>query len=401
MPRKSKTDELREKFEVAIAKGLESDSAAERTQALRSAGDLLNPNLTDLQKQVKQAEDARTTAEASLAAVVAERDTLVAKIAELEPLASQLPGLAAELSTLTTANDEWRKEQTALLVEEAKQCKWDAERARNEAKETLKTAQAEFGARGQQILLDFIQKLVEQFSIPEPAPETLPAGISPLVLTLWGHSAVKAQIMLAYAKSFPEPSEAYRQTLVRCLKAQLPVYEGAPQSDPIEHLQDKIDVLRSLGKRWPGVLEEVGRRVEEAQIQRQADFLRTHYADLAAAQHASSLRGEGRTPISVEAPVSVTGYTGPHDPACCCGKPGCNPLPPHLRADTWLGTRPTEKVEDINARHEVDTTLDYGQQLIERENLAKRGKLVTVLPPESMAQSRTSLDDNEGEELLP
>jgi hypothetical protein len=386
MPRQNKeqavTNALREEGLKIIAS--DKATSTEKVHWSKLLFDMQDVTKQELTVQVKQAEDAREAAESALKTAQDALAAANAKVAELEPSALRLAAVEAELAALKSDFDARIAAMREELVAESQSLCWKSQRAENAAKETLKTAQAQFGARGQQILLDEMKKIVEQYSVPEPALESLPSGISPLYLTIFGHSPIKAQLMLSFAKAFPETSQNFTNTLVRCLKAQLPVFEGMVPPDPIEHLQDKIDVLRSLGQKWPGVLEEVNRQVEEAQINRQANFLRNHYAELAAAQHASSLRGEGRTPIAVEEPASITGYTGPHDPDCCCGRPGCNPLPAHLRGDVWLGTRPREKEEDINARHEVDTTLDYGTRLIEREILAKKGKVVTVLPPESL-----------------
>ena len=394
---KNRTTE--EVYQDAVKRGLESNVAAERVAAIKAYADEHNPNLTEMKDKVKQAEDRAAKAEANLAAVVSERDTAQAILVIATQAALQGTTTKAELAELRMNFDSKIVEARKELVSSAQEHEWRAIRAENSAKDTLKEAQSQFGARGQQTLLDEVKRIFEENHIAEPEDLTkLPAGISPLFLTLFGHSAVRAQLMLAYSKSFPEPSENFKQALLRVLRTGQLQLEGMRKPDPIPDLDVKREVLTAMAVKW-NVLNEVQRIADNEDVQCRADFLRTHYADLAAAQHASSLRGEGRTPISVEAPVSVTGYTGPHDQACCCGKPGCNPLPPHLRVDTWLGTRQTEKIEDINARHEVDTTFDYGQQLIEREALAKKGKIVAVLPPESMAQSRTSLDDNEGEEL--
>jgi hypothetical protein len=313
------TNALREEGLKII--GSDKSTSTEKMHWSKLLFDMQDVTKQELTVQVKQAEDAREVAETALKTSQDALDAANVKIAELEPSALRLPSVEAELSTLKTANDEWKAEQHKLLVAEAQQCKWDAERARNAATEKLQDAQRQFGARGQQILLDEVKRIFEENHISEPEDlAKLPAGISPLFLTLFGHSAVRAQLLIAYAKSFPEPSENFKQTLVRCLKAQLPVYEGAPPSDPIEHLQDKIDVLRSLGKKWPGVLEEVNRQVEEAQVQRQANFLREHYAQMQSQSNDAALRGEGRTSIVPEVPVSSVPLSE-HLPGCvgpCC-----------------------------------------------------------------------------------
>jgi len=393
------TNALREEGLKII--GSDKSTSTEKMHWSKLLFDMQDVTKQELTVQVKQAEDAREAAETALKTVQTALDVANAKVVELEPSALRLPGLEAELSTLKTANDEWKAEQHKLLVAEAQQCKWDAQRAEREAKEALKTAQAEFTKKGYDALLDAMRDLVAANKIPQIDIWNLPKNVNPLFLTLWpGWSPTKAQYFVALTQGYPEPTESFRQMLIRCLTAALPIYGGI-KPDPVENLAVKTEVLLMMCQqpRWNGVLEAAQRQVTEEQIHRQAEFMRMHYADLAAAQHASSLRGEGRTEINVQPQESVTGYQGECIDPEHCACPKHNGLPPHLRVDTWLGTRPTEKKEDINARHEVDTTLDYGQQLIERENLAKRGKLVTVLPPESMAQSRTSLDDNEGEEL--
>ena len=262
-----------------------------------------------------QEKDAETAASKSLPAVVAERDAALAKVSELEPIAAKV----AELETFKATNDEWRAEQVRVLTEEANKQRWAAERAENNAKSALKEAQLQFGARGQQILLDFVERLIEQFSIPEPAPETLPAGISPLVLTLWGNSAIRSQLMMVYSRSFPEPSEAYRQTLLQLLKTTLPLqnFAGMEPPAPVEHLREKIEVLRSLGQKWPGVLADIEREFEQMQVQRQAEYLRNHNAQMSALEHDEALRGAGRTPLGQQAPVSSVPISE-HLPGCPC-----------------------------------------------------------------------------------
>src|ERR1700678_551326 len=74
MPRKSRVDELREKYEAAIEKGLVSESAAERTQALVQAGNLLSPALGELRDEIKSLTKRLGEAETALKAVVTERD---------------------------------------------------------------------------------------------------------------------------------------------------------------------------------------------------------------------------------------------------------------------------------------------------------------------------------------
>jgi hypothetical protein len=246
---------------------------------------------------------AETAASKLLPATVAERDTLLARVNELEPLAAQLPDMTAQYNALKTDFDTRIAAMREELVAEARQREWAAARAENATKDRVGEAEAKFGREGLQLMLDFVRKLVEQFSIPEPDTETLPAGISPLVLTLWGHSRVRASLMIGYAKSFPTPSEDFTNTLFRVLRAGLPQYEGMAKADPIPDIDVKRDVLVSMARSW-NVLDEVQRRVDAEQVSRQADFLRNHYAQMHSEEQASALRGEGRTSIVPEVPAS-------------------------------------------------------------------------------------------------
>jgi hypothetical protein len=326
MARKS---ELQTKFEAAIEKGLESDSAGERTAALKAAADLLNPNLGELQTRIKQGEDRLDEAKNSLKEITAERDGLVARVAELQPLADRLPAVEAELSTLKADNDQWKEEQVKLLVADAQQQRFKAERAERQANATLIEAQSRFGQAGLQILLDEVAKIVEQNRIPEPELVSLPAGISPLFLTLWGYTPTRARIALGYAQSYKEPSEGFRQQLLRVMLASLPTYEGASPSETIIDRDIKQAVLTAMAQKW-NVLTAVQREFEQIQSQRQGEFIRHNTMMLAAQQSDLAVQGYGRTEIGVAEP-SVTGYSGPHDENCVCGRPGCRPLPAHLR----------------------------------------------------------------------
>lgn len=377
MPRKSKIDELRDKFEVALNKGLESESAVERTAAIKATADMLNPNLTDLQKQVKQAEDARTTAEDALKTVTAERDTAQAILVIAIQSALQVPAVKGELADLKTNFDTRIAAMREELVAEAQQHEWKAVRAENAAKDTLKEAQSQFGARGQQILLDEVKRIFEENHVAEPEDlTTLPAGISPLFLTLFGHSPIKAQLMIGYAKSFPAPDENFKNTLFRVLRAGLPIYKDMPTADPVPDLAMKKDVLVSMAQRW-NVLTEVQRRVDEEQVRRQADAMRNQTYELAEQQKELALRGYGRAAINVqsESPQII-------DPHHWDGFIPANPI---IRPDF-------QEDDDINKAE----TIDYAAQLIERENLAKRGKTIVVPPRESVTRDGNhSLDEVE------
>ena len=317
MARKSRVDELREKFEAAIVKGLESDSAGERTAALKAAADLFNPNLGELQKQVKQAEDRAAKAEASLAAVVSARDQAQAILVIACQSALQGTSAKAELAALRATNDEWKAEQTKLIVAEAQQCKWDAQRAERAGKEVMEAARQEFTKKGYDALLDAMRDLVAANNIPQIDIWNLPKNVNPLFLTLWqGWTPIKAQLFVAFTQSYPEANEGFVQAFARCLIARLPI-QGNITPDPVENRDVKIEVLTLMASRWPGVLEQVQKRVDETQINRQTTFLRNHYADMAAAQSESARRGEGRSPIGEPEPESSIPVSE-HLEGCVC-----------------------------------------------------------------------------------
>lgn len=294
---------------------------------LRFLGELL----VSFEKVEAQGE---TSAAKLLPAVQAELDAASAKIAELEPVAARV----AELETFKADVDSWKAEQVRVLTAEAQQHRWASERAENNAKDTLATAQAQYGARGQQILLDEVKRIFAENHIAEPDVAHLPKGISPLFLTLFGHSPIKAQLMMAYARSFPEPNQAFRQTLLRYLRETLPLqtFAGMELPKPTENLADKIAVLTAMAKRWDGVWPDIQREFEQLQIERQAAFLKNHNAAMSAQEHDAAQRGEGRTPISVAQPVSSVPLSE-HGLNCSCKL--CGGPPP---ASDWNGFIPAD-----------------------------------------------------------
>jgi hypothetical protein len=326
----------------------------------------LRDEITALKKSLATAESALKTAQTAL-------DAANAELMPLREQAAKFATMETEYVELKTNFDARIAAMRTELVAEAQRHAWDAARAENAAKETLKTAQAQFGARGQQILLDFVQKLVEQFSIPEPDTETLPAGISPLVLTLWGHTPIRAQLMIAYAKSFPTPDENFKNTLFRVLRAGLPIYKNMPTADPVPDLAVKREVLIAMAQRW-NVLIEVQRRVDEEQVRRQGDAMKNQTYELHEQQKELARRGYGRTDIGVPQESET-------DPRFWNGYIPANPI-----------IRPVfQEDDDINKAE----TIDYATQLIEREALAKRGKIVTVPPPDGYHRDHSPNDDGE------
>jgi hypothetical protein len=271
---------------------------------------------------------AEKSASKLLPTVIAEKDALLAEVSGLREQAAKFATMETEYGELKTNFDARIAAMRTDLVAESQQKLWAAERARNEARNISEDVRAKFDKAGLQLLLDFVQKLVEQFSIPEPDPSTLPKNVSSLILTCWGYTPTRATLMLAYARSFPEPNQAFRQTLLRYLKETLPLqsFAGAELPKPTENLADKIAVLTAMAKRWDGVWPDIQREFEQLQIERQAAFLKNHNAQMAAQEHEDAARGMGRTPISVAEPASITGCPPgePHLAGCVCCACGGN-----------------------------------------------------------------------------
>jgi hypothetical protein len=330
MPRKSKADELREKFEAAIDKGLTSDSAGERTAALKAAADMLNPNLGELQKQIKQAEDRAAKAESALKTVTAERDTTQAILVIAIQSALQGSAAKAELAELRTNFAAKISEARTELVSEAQAHEWKALRAENATKDRVAEAESKFDKAGLQLLLDEMKKIVEQYKVPEPVLTTLPKGISSLFLTAWGYTPAYATVALAYAR-YTEPTSEFKEQLYRMLSTGLlpvvptvvmPAWNDEkgepryiyPETTAIPNLAERREVLTKMAVKFGcGCLEEVQARIDEEravilgnQRQEQLESLYRQEADL-------RKRGYGVSPIGVEEKPQIIdphGFTG-------------------------------------------------------------------------------------------
>jgi hypothetical protein len=384
-PRKDALDaaSLQEVFEASLKRGLVSTNATVQAQSLKNAGDLLNPALGELRAEISELKKKLATAEEALPVVTRERDQAQGLMVIAIQSALQKTSAKAELAELKSNFDGRASEMRKELLDGATQKLWSAQRSENSARETLQNAERQFGQAGLQLLLDEVKKIVEQFSVPEPALESLPAGISSLYLTAWGHSPTRASYMLAYAKAFPEPSDNFKQTVLR--------FMSRPDSTPDFNV--RREVLIAMAVKW-SVFNELQRITDAKDLQRRADFLRNSNAILQRTEMELTRKGYGRTEIGHEE-QSPTGYTGECIDPEHCACPKHNGLPQHLRVDTWLGTRQTAAKEDINDRHVDTEMLDYGAQLIARENAAKAGKILAVDVPESMRRSPIPLDDNE------
>jgi hypothetical protein len=264
---------------------------------------------------------AETAAAKLLPAVVAERDTLLAKVAELEPLAAQLPDMTAQYNELKSNFDVRIADARKELVEEAQQHSWKAQRAEREAEEKLREADNKVAASGWKELRATLADLIARHAVPMPSFWETSATMPSAFWELWGWSPTKAKVYTAYKAGYREPSPAFRAQLLRHLKATLPLqtFVGMEPPAPIENLSEKIACMTEQAKLW-NVWTDIEREFERLQVERQTETLRTHYAAMRSEEQASALRGEGRTPITVEEPASITGCPPgePHLLGCVC-----------------------------------------------------------------------------------
>jgi hypothetical protein len=323
-----------EVYQDAVKRGLESDVAAERVAAIKAYADERNPGIIEMKDKVKQAEDRAAKAEASLAAVTAERDTAQAILVIAIQSALQGSAAKAELAALKTNFDARVADARKELVSEAQAHEWKALRAENATKDRVAEAESKFDKAGLQLLLDEMKKIVEQYKVPEPALATLPKGISSLILTCWNHSPAYATVALAYAR-YTEPTEEFKQQLYRVLATGLPVVPTVvmpawndekgepryvyPEAAVIPNLAERREVLTKKAIEF-GCLQEVQARIDEEsavilgnQRQEQLESLYRQEADL-------RKRGYGVSPIGVEEkpqvidPHTWTGYIPANPP---------------------------------------------------------------------------------------
>ena len=252
----------------------------------------LRAEIVELKRKVAVADEA-------LAPVTEEREALLAEVSTLREETVKSGPLREQLDKMIAENADWKKEQHKLLVAENQQYAWRSERAENAAKETIEANRRLFSSSGQEALMSEIARLFAVHNIPMPDIWNLPKGTNPLLLTLWGWSSIKSQYFVALTQRYPEPSDAFRQFLIKHLTAGLPIRGAMP--DPIEHLPVKLEILRLMCSRWPGVMESAQRQVDEVQAQERAQAMLNNNLRLADQQTELARRGYGRDPIRVEA----------------------------------------------------------------------------------------------------
>lgn len=367
---------LQETYELATKRGLLSESSVERAAALQQAGAMLVPNLGSLRNEIKSLTKHAEDAEAALNVVQQQRDTAQAILVIACQSALQGSAAKAELADLKTNLDSKIVEARKELVSSAQEHEWKAIRAENSAKELMESAQRQFSTTGLEALLEAMKRLVEFHKIPMPDIWHLPHDVNPLLLELWGWPRIKSQLFVGYTKSYPEPTAEFRQLLFKYLRARLPIHGTMP--DPVEHLGVRLEVMQMMCARWPGVMESAQRQVDELEAQERGQAMLNNGRLLAEQQVELSRRGYGRSEIGV--PQESETQTDPHH---WNGFIPCNPP-----------IRPVSQDDDPNEVQRVNLeTLSYGNQLIEREAMAKKGKVVKVDPPESMTQSLNGDDE--------
>jgi hypothetical protein len=277
---------------------------------------------------------AEKSAAALLPAVAAERDTLLARVAELEPLVAQ----AAALTTLKTGMDEWKAEQRKLLTDEAQQHRWAAERAQNNTKYKVDEAQEKFGQSGLQLLLDEMKKIVEKYEVPEPDPASLPRGISSLYLTLWGRTPKYARVAMAFAQ-ITEPTPAFKEQVYKVLAVGLPVLPNVvmpawdhpngevrynyPKPDAVQDLAERREVLTAMAIKF-GVLQEIQDRVDRRHAQIIGQQCQDNTAFLQRQQEDLARLGYGRSELGVVEQAASTIPLSEHVLGCGCKLCGGN-----------------------------------------------------------------------------
>jgi hypothetical protein len=299
-----KKSALQEKFEMALKKGLESESVALQTAAIKATADMLNPALGELTTKLKQAEDRLDEAKSSLKEITTERDTLAAKVVELQPLADK----AGELDTLRAENETWKADARKELVSMAQQERFKAEATLRAAEEKLHTAENTVASSGWTELRSTLADLISRYSVPMPdfwstSSDTMPSAF----WTLWGWSPAKAKIFTAYKASYKSATESFKAQAYKILTSSglpsFPIFqrqsedgsqqlEYAPQVE-IPDLGVRRECLLEMAQRF-GCDREIQERVQRRQTEILGQHLRQNATSLEAQQISMSQRGYGR-----------------------------------------------------------------------------------------------------------
>jgi hypothetical protein len=299
-----KKSELQEKFEMALKKGLESESVALQTAAIKATADMLNPNLGELQTQLKQAQDRLSESKSLLNETQAERDGLLPlreQAAKVAPLQEQLDKVLAEQT-------EWKAEQTRLLTGEVTQKLFAAQAVLRASEETLREANNKVSSSGWQELRATLADLIARYEIPQPSFWETSNAMPSAFWTLWPDwTPRRAAVWCALKSSWSTDSPEFRAAALRVFLAAHEVFPGEPPRDVVPDLAERKSFFEVQSKRFGnGCYEEIAKQSEAYRIQRHGQFLRNHNLQLAAQQNDLATQGYGREPIRVEE-KSVTG----------------------------------------------------------------------------------------------
>jgi hypothetical protein len=265
-----------------LTKQLESKDAAERTQAAASLTaihvaetdadsrnrtsdndakgreDKIGPLRLEIKTLSKQVADT----EASLIAMTAERDTLAAKIAELQPLADRLPVVDQELAALKSSFDARVAEMRAELVAEATAKLSKAEAAQRAASEMLKENERRFSAAGGAEFMERLTKLVEAHDIQLDFWSESPT-LSPSYYELFGWTPTKAKLWTGLRFSWQTDTEGFRQAALKAFIDAQPTYPGEGRREIPDDAGLKKDFFIEATKRFE-VYDEIWTQAEYA-----------------------------------------------------------------------------------------------------------------------------------------
>jgi len=374
----SESRSLQQVFEDSIKRGLASDVASVHAQALKNAGDLLNPAIGEMKDAVKRAETKQAVAEAALKVAQFRLDGAQFYASLLVPLASQLPAVAEQLRVMTANNDAWRTQQVVELTAQGERSVRQADEKYRAASEKLAENERKFSQAGSNELLAAIKKLVVENNIPIPSFWDTPIH-NPIFWTLFGWTPARAKIFTTFRVSYPEASEGFKQQAIRTLSAHSVRYPNEEPLKPIEFLEERAEFFTEAAKRY-GCWQTVNDAVAADNLQRAAASMQRTRDQFAEREQDVEYHRQNSVRIAAERSsvyVSPTGYTGPHEADCCC------PLCPNGIGKTLYVAKDVESIgvtppayehqePDINEMHELTPAIEASQTtegavIIERE----------------------------------
>jgi hypothetical protein len=283
----------------------------------------------------------------------AELDTANAKIAELQIIADQMPGVTQELADLKASFDTRLSAARVELTADAMQTLSLAAKERNAAESRLREAEQKFSQSGLGALMDAMRELVAEYKIASPDFWTLPAKINPLLLSLWPDEWTprRAAVWCALKAGWTEDSPDFREAATRVFMSAQAQFPDEPSREVPTDIMDRKSFFEAAAKKFGnGCYEQIVERSDDYYRSRYAAHLQRHQSSMATQSAQQALRGEGRVPIGItEQPASPGGFTGEHIEGCECGGPNCQPRPARfglsIPADTTA--RPEPEINEV------------------------------------------------------